>query len=245
MRITLGEEGPMVVAPASRRVGVSTVVSLGVAINALAALAVGGLHLLGAAPPLRSVSWPGALALTVAYALPAALAGIALASRRPAGLLAAGLLGLPLAFTAMSGASLVLLVPAAMFLGGYASWRPRPRLQAGPAAALAVIVVAGVAPLVLPFASPLGHSTGYCYAWTDDAAGRRSYGPASPATLAGAAEESGSGGGPAVAARGRGCTSDVVTIAEAALGLAAAALTLSLGLPRATIPRPAGDGRRR
>jgi hypothetical protein len=40
--------------------------------------------------------------------------------------------------------------------------------------------------------------------------------------------------------RGCGCTSDVVIIAEAALGLSAAvvALTVSLGLPRATRPGP-------
>jgi hypothetical protein len=147
----------------------------------------------------------------------------------------------------MSGASLVLLVPAAVYLAGYASWRRRPRLKAIPAAAVALIVAAGIAALVLPFSSPLGHPSGYCYAWTDDPAGRRSYGPASPATLTGAEEGSGSGGGPAVAAEGSGCTSDVATLAEAALGLGAAAtaLTVSLGLPRATIPRPAGDGRRR
>jgi hypothetical protein len=66
MQIALGQEGPMVAAPASHRAGVSSVVPLGVAINTLAALAVGGLHLIGAAPPLRNVTWPGALALAIA-----------------------------------------------------------------------------------------------------------------------------------------------------------------------------------
>lgn len=180
-------------------------VVLGIAVNALAALVFGGLHLLTEPPPLRPVVWPGAVALAVAYAVPAALAVVALRGRRPAALLGAGLVGVPLAFTALSGVSLVLLVPAACYLVGYASWRPRPPLRAGAVAGVAAVLAAGVAALVLLFASPVGEPRPYCY--------------------------SGDRG------QGSGCTSDVVTPAEAALGLGAAAVALAVG---ARLPRTRG-----
>jgi hypothetical protein len=140
---------------AARNVRGVPVVVLGVALNALAAVAFSGLHLLLGEPPLRAVSWPGAVALAVAYAVPAALAAMALRSQRPAALLGAGLLGLPLAFTALSGVSLVLVVPAACYLIGYAAWKPRPPLRAGAAAGIAAVLAAGIAAVVLLFASPV------------------------------------------------------------------------------------------
>jgi hypothetical protein len=224
----------MVATPAPRRAGASPIVVLGIALNALAALVFGGLHLLLGAPPLRTVAWPGAVALVAAYAVPAALAATALRGQRPAALLGAGLLGLPLAFTLMSGVSLVLVLPAACYLIGYAAWRPRPPLRAGAVAGIAAILAAGVAAMVLPFGSANGEPRGYCYSWTEDLAGRRTYSPARPADPAATALGSEPGG-----LGGSGCTSDVITPAEAALGLGAAAAALAVGLrlPRATATR--------
>jgi hypothetical protein len=212
---------------------------LGIALNVLIAVAFGALSLLMEAPPLRTVAWPGAVALLVAYATPAALAVVAFYSRRPAALLGAGLLGLPLAFTALSGISLVLLVPAACYLIGYAAWRPRPPLRAAGLAGIVAIVITGVAALVLPFSSTIGTPQAFCYTWTEDGAGRRVYSPARPDR----SSDSGQHSGPA-SPGGQGCTSDVVTPVEAALGLGAAALALAVGLrlPRATVTtsRPSG-----
>lgn len=209
-----------------------TAAVLGIALNAPIAVAFGALRLLMEAPPLRRFAWPGALALVVAYGAPAALAVVALHSRRPAALLGAGLLGLPLAFTALSGISLVLLVPAACYLIGYAAWRPRPPLRAAGLAGIVAIAIAGVAALVLPFSSPIGTPQAFCYTWTEDGAGHRVYSRARPDLSSDSRRHAGS-----ASPGGQGCTSDVVTPAEAALGLGAAALALavSLRLPRATV----------
>jgi hypothetical protein len=209
-----------------------TAAVLGIALNVLIAVAFGALRLLVEAPPLRTRTWPGALALVVAYGAPAALAAVALRTRRPAALLGAGLLGLPLAFTALSGISLVLLVPAACYLVGYAAWRPRPPLRAAGLAGIVAIAIAGVAALVLPFSSTIGRPQAFCYSWTEDRAGHRVYSPARP-------DPSGDSGRHSAPASpgGQGCTSDVVTPAEAALGLGAAAIALAVGLrlPRAGV----------
>jgi hypothetical protein len=206
-------------------------------------LVFGGLHLFGDPPPLRAVAWPGAVALAVAYALPAALAAVALRSQRPAALLGAGLLDVPLAFTAMSGVSLVLVLPAACYLIGYAAWTPRPRLGPAAAAGIVAIVAAGIAALLLLLVSPIGQPPkGFCYSWSEDLTGQRSYSPAHPATAIDLSRGSGSGSpGPGARATGSGCTSDVVTPTAAALGLgaAAAALAASLRLPRTQATRPA------
>jgi hypothetical protein len=217
-----------------------TAAVFGIALNAPIAVAFGALRLLMEAPPLRTFAWPGALALAVAYATPAALAVVALHSRRPAALLGAGLLGLPLAFTALSGVSLVLLVPTACYLIGYAAWRSRPPLRAAGLAGIVAIAIAGVAALVLPFTSPISTPKALCYTWTEDRSGHRLYSPARPDLSSDSTRHSGSASrtvGPGGALGGQGCTSDVVTPAEAALGLGAAALALavSLRLPRATV----------
>jgi hypothetical protein len=220
------------------------VARVGVVLNALVAVAFGALRLLAEAPPLRAVAWPGAVGLAAAYAVPAALATVALRGRRPAALLAAGLLGLPLAFSAMSGVSLVLLVPAACYLAGYATWapRPRPRLGAAAAAGIAVAAAVGIVPLVLLVGS-LGGARGYCYSWTEDLAGRRTYTQARPDGGNGLEEGAGSEPlRPGQRAAGSGCTSDLVRPGQAALAVAtaAAAVAVSLRLPRA--PR-ANSGR--
>jgi hypothetical protein len=198
------------------------VARVGVVLNALVAVAFGALRLLAEAPPLRAVAWPGAVGLAAAYAVPAALATVALRGRRPAALLAAGLLGLPLAFSAMSGVSLVLLVPAA--------------------AGIAVAAAVGIVPLVLLVGS-LGGARGYCYSWIEDLAGRRTYTQARPDGGNGLEEGAGSEPlRPGQRAAGSGCTSDLVRPGQAALAVAtaAAAVAVSLRLPRA--PR-ANSGR--
>lgn len=220
------------------------VARVGIVLNALVAVAFGALRLLAEAPPLRAVAWPGAVGLAAAYAVPAALATVALRGRRPAALLAAGLLGLPLAFSAMSGVSLVLLVPAACYLAGYAAWapRPRPRLGAAAAAGIAVAAAVGIVPLVLLVGS-LGGARGYCYSWTEDLAGRRTYSQARPDGRNGLEEGAGSEPlRPGLRAAGSGCTSDLVRPVQAVLAVAtaAAAVAVSLRLPRA--PR-ANSGR--
>jgi hypothetical protein len=218
---------------------------LAVAVNVLAALVLGGGQLVAEAPPLRPVIWPGAVALALAYALPAVLAIVALVRRRPAALLAAGLVGLPLAFTAMSGASLILLLPAAGYLLGYATWAPRPRLGLAAVGLIAAIVVAGTGALVLPFSSPVGESGGWCFTWTQDADGQRVYGPRTRAPGAALGQGQGSGSaGPDGGQRGSSCVSDVVTPGEAVLGLAAAAVAVgaSLLLPGRAGPRPLRRG---
>jgi hypothetical protein len=218
------------------------VARVGVVLNVLVAMAFGALRLLSEAPPLRAVAWPGAVGLAAAYAVPAALATVALRGRRPAALLAAGLLGLPLAFSAMSGVSLVLLAPAAGYLAGYAAWTPRPRLGAGAAAGIAVAAAVGIVPLVL-LAGSLGGARGSCYSWTEDLAGRRTYTQARPDGGNGLEEGAGSEPlRPGQRAAGSGCTSDLVRPGQAALAVAtaAAAVAVSLRLPRA--PR-ANSGR--
>jgi hypothetical protein len=163
------------------------------------------------------------------------LAAVALRSQRPAALLGAGLAGVPLAFTAMSGVSLILAVPAACYLIGYAAWTPRPQLGASAAAGMVVTVVAGTAALILPFAAPTVRPQGYCYSWTEDFAGNRSYSLARLDDPSDLVQPSGAAPpGSDVRAAGSGCASDVVTLTEAALGLGAAvvALGVSRRLPR-------------
>jgi hypothetical protein len=235
----------MVATRAPRRAGASPTAVLGISLNVLAALVFGSLHLLLEAPPLRTLAWPGAVAFAAAYAVPAALAAVALRGQRPAALLGAGLVGLPLAFTAMSGISLVLVLPAACYLIAYAAWTPRPPLRAGAVAGIAAILAAGAAALVLLFASPIGEPKGYCYSWTEDLAGRRTYSPARPADP-GATELRSEPGGPGVRVGGSSCTSDVIAPAEAALGLGAAVAAFAVGLrlPRAPATRSAATPRR-
>lgn len=226
----------MAATPPSPRIVAPAIVVSGIVLNALAALVVGGLHLLGEAPPRRAVAWPGAVALAAAYALPAALATVALRSQRPAALLAGGLVSLPLARTALSGMSLLLLIPAACYLAGYAAWRPRPPLRVGTLAGIAAILAAGIAAPILVSASPIGQPTAYCYSWTEDPASRRSYSPARRDASRGPGQQSRSLSlGPGVRG-GQGCTSDIVTPAQAALSLGATvvALAVSLRLPRTT-----------
>jgi hypothetical protein len=232
----------MVAPPTAPRALGRPVVLLGIVLNAIAAFVFGGLYLLGEPPPLRAVVWPGAIALTVAYALPAALAAVALRSQRPAALFGAGLIGVPLALTAMSGVSLILVVPTVCYLVGYATWTPQPRLRTGAAARILATVATGTAAMLLLFVTPIDRSLAYCYSWSEDVAGHRTYSQARPDDSSDPGQQSGSPG-PDVRAAGSGCASDVITPAEAALGLGAAvvALAATRRLPRspATLASPA------
>jgi hypothetical protein len=78
----------------------------------------GSLRFANETPAERWAEWFGNVALAFAYATPSFLALAGLRHRRVL-LLAAGLLAAVLSFTAFSGISLVLLIPAASFFIGY------------------------------------------------------------------------------------------------------------------------------
>jgi hypothetical protein len=174
-----------------------------------------------------------------AYALPALLGLLALAAR-PAALLAACVLSVPLAFTPLSGVSLVLLVPAALYAIGYTSWRPRPAPRLPALGLLAAVVLLGAA--VLP-AWPAGDDVMYCWAATVGPDGHKAYSrdverrPLDPfAELSlGLAEK-----GPAGASGETGCSTGIIEPPQAGIGLtvAAAALAAGLLLPRQPAPPP-------
>lgn len=217
------------------------VVLIAVSLQLLLALGFAALHVAGTAPPLRALDWPGALVMALAYALPGLLGLLALGGR-PAALLAAGVLSVPLAFTALSGISLVMLVPAALDAVGYARWRPRPPLRWPALGLLAAIVVLGAA--ALPVLASAGDDTAWCWAATVDAGGHRTYGrlverrPVSPS-----GEHSiGLGeGGPQGTTAEAGCSTGIIELPQAGLALAvtAAALAAALLLPSRPAPRPA------
>ncbi|HEV8167505.1 MAG TPA: hypothetical protein VGR74_24190, partial [Actinomycetota bacterium] len=139
------------------------VVLIAVSLHLLLALGFAVLHVAGTAPPLRALEWPGALVMALAYALPGLLGLLALTGR-PAALRAAGVVSVPLAFTALSGVSLVVLVPAALDAVGYARWRPRPPLRWPALGLLAAIVVLGAA--AVPVLASAGDDTAWCWAAT-------------------------------------------------------------------------------
>ena len=97
-----------------------------------------------AEPPQQPFDWVGDGAMVLAYGLPALLALLALRGR-PILLLAAAILGLPLAFTLLSGVSLVLLLPSAAYVAAFIASGARIPVLPG------AIVVLGVA--VLGFAA--------------------------------------------------------------------------------------------
>jgi hypothetical protein len=130
---------------------------LGIAIAA----SFGALRFANESPAERWGEWFGDLAMAAAYAVPSFLALAGLRSRRVL-LLAAGLLGVVLSFTAFSGISLVLLIPAASFFIGYGR-APAGADGSAPRRALAVPVT-----LILGFAAFLvlfAHQDLLC--WSD------------------------------------------------------------------------------
>jgi hypothetical protein len=216
------------------------IVPLAVSVHLLLALGFTALRVAGTPPPLQALEWPGELVMALVYALPALLGLLALAGR-PAALLAAGVLSVPLAFTALSGISLVLLVPAALDVVGYARWRPRPPLRLPALGLLAAIVVLGTA--ALPVLVSAGDDTAYCWAATVDLDGHRTYSrlverrtvsPSGQHSI-GLAE-----GGPQGTTSEAGCSTGIIELPQAgrALAVAAAALAVGLLLPSRPAPPP-------
>jgi hypothetical protein len=110
--------------------------------------ALGLLRFFGGAPELRGPeAASGALALGAVMAVPGALALLSLAER-PALLLPAGILLIPLSFVSFAGVTLPLLIPAVMLLVAYG--RRSSGLAAYPGQA-AVCVVVAVALVVAAF----------------------------------------------------------------------------------------------
>lgn len=116
-------------------------------VSAVGALVVAGagvlglLRLFGEAPELRGLeAASGALALGTVMAVPGVLALLSLAER-PALLLPAGVLLIPLSFVSFAGATLPLLIPAVMLLVAYGRRSSGPGAYPGQAAVCVVVVV--------------------------------------------------------------------------------------------------------
>jgi hypothetical protein len=217
------------------------VVLIAVSLHLLLALGFAALRFGGTAPPLRALEWPGELVMALAYALPGLLGLLALTGR-PAALVAAGALSVPLAFTALSGISLVLLVPATLDIVGYARWRPRPPLRLPAVGLLAAIVVLGTAALPVLLASA-GDDTAWCWTATVDPGGHRTYGRLVERRPVGPSGQHSIGlaeGGPQGTTGEAGCSTGVIEPSRAGLALAVAAAALAAGLllPSRPAPRP-------
>ena len=106
--------------------------------------ALGLLRFFGGAPELRGLdAASGALALGAVMAVPGALALLSLAER-PALLLPAGILLIPLSFVSFAGVTLPLLIPAVMLLVAYGRRSSGPAAYPGQAAVCVVVAVAVV-----------------------------------------------------------------------------------------------------
>ena len=197
-----------------------------------------GLRALDADRPQRPAEWLGGAAMAVFYALPGVLA--VLSRWRGPGLLAAGAaLGFLSIPTSMSITPL-LLVPSTLLAVAYVQrrWPARPRV---PTAVLVLVtLVLGAA----AFLSLLVHPDPYCWSYTEDASGRRTYraepvpGPTDQGGFHQSAPPRGS-----VVATGSGCSSDTVTGPEATLSLA---LSASAVVAAAVLGGPkTASGRRR
>lgn len=211
-------------------------VVVAVSVQLLLAAGFAVLRLAGSEPPLRALEWPGVLAMALVYGLPALLGLLAVAGR-PAALLPAATLNLPLAFTALSGISLLLLVPAVCYLVGYARWRPRPPLSAGTLARSVVVVVLGLAAAVALLVWSAGDGDAmYCWSATAGPDGPTTYGPAERRAQGPSGQHSLGlpAGGPAGTVSQQGCSTGIFTPTQAALSLALAAAALAAGL---TLPR--------
>ncbi len=107
-------------------------------------------------PPKTAADWLGEVAFFAVYAAPSVLALLALRGRRSV-LLSAAVLSTLLSWTAFSGVTLVLLVPATAYALAYL--RLRGWNDAGPVAWMVVAVAAGYAAFWALFA----HEDMYCW----------------------------------------------------------------------------------
>jgi hypothetical protein len=154
-------------------------------------------------PTDRASSYMGALALGMVATLPGALA--MLGRRRPVLFLAAGLIGIPISFISMGGATLPLLVPSGMALVAYG----RRAADAIPRIYPTIIALNAAVLGIFSFAVMLVHEDPRCRAIEN----------------------------------GTTCSSDVVTVPEAAasLGLSAVAIASSWTLARPPPDEPAPE----
>lgn len=109
-------------------------------------------------PTDRASSYLGALALGMVATLPGALA--MLGRRRPALFLAAGLLGVPISFISMGGATLPLLLPTGMAFVAYG----RRSADAIPRVYPTIVALNGVVIGILSFMVLLAHEDPRCRA---------------------------------------------------------------------------------
>lgn len=195
----------------------SRLAAAGTAVNLL--LAVAGALLLrhAAAPPERR--WE-ALAFPLVWAAPALLA--LLARRRPVLLVPAGALSAVLSVFSLSGVTLLLLVPAGLFIAGAA----RARLSwPGPARTAVVLALplGGLAAIGALFV----HQDPVCWDVVREPGGGEAY-RTRPDRECGGASGSASGtvSGPVL---GGGSTSDTVVAGEAAVSALFVAVTLAVG----------------
>ncbi len=112
----------------------------------------------GDEPTDRLASYLGALALGMVATLPGALA--MLGRRRPALYLAAGLIGVPISFISMGGATLPLLLPAGMALVAYG----RHAGEAPPRVNPAIIALGAVVLTILSVMAMFVHEDPTCRA---------------------------------------------------------------------------------
>jgi hypothetical protein len=224
------------------------IVLVAVTMHLAIAITFTALRLVGTEPPLRPIDWPGAVVMGLAYALPALLGLLALSGRRPAALLAASVLSLLLAFTALSGVSLALLVPAVLDAVGYAHWTPprwapQPTLRLATLGLLAAIVLAGAAAFAALFWPAAGQTT-YCWSVTVDRDGHTSYGrhverlQAASGQIEQDLQPPGQGPGGATTVE-QGCSDGVIGLKQAGMSLAIAAVALAGGLLLPRQPTPA------
>lgn len=202
----------------------------GVVVGLMAATAFGVVIFLGSAPPEGSFE---AVGFPLLWAMPALLALLSL-WERPVLLVPAAVLSFLLSFSALSGVTLVLLIPTVCYVLAYRRRRYYPPTLTRPLLAVLLPVLACAGALIALVARP----DPVCWTYLEDAGGTRTYsrtgcdetdGMSPSMTVSPPTADRGSGSGSGVVAPGAsggGSTSDTVTLLEAA----ASATLLAAGL---------------
>ncbi|MDQ3306337.1 MAG: hypothetical protein M3535_10265 [Actinomycetota bacterium] len=200
---------------------------MGATLGLVAAAGFGVIIFINSVPPERSFE---PLGFPLVWSMPALLALLSLRSR-PVLLLPAGVLSVFLAVTALSGVTLVLLVPMGFYVAAYRRQRWYPSTLVRPLLAMVIPVVAAGVAVVALMANP----DPVCWSYVEGGDGQRAYtrtpcqqmSERAPAMAvpppadddSGSASGSGSVFGGSAAAGG-GSTSDTVTLLEAATSAA-------------------------